>query len=55
MGVHLSKGVTHVVEVDSDVPQCGLDVLVAVDLRDRLDRPVRILQVTAEGPPHGVV
>ena len=55
MCVHLVKSVAHVVEVHTDVPESGLDVLVVVELRNRLDRGPRVIEVAAERPSEGVV
>ena len=55
MLVHLAKGVAHVVEVHTDVPESGLDVLMAVELRNRLNRGPRVIEVATERPSESVV
>ena len=55
MFVHPRERSIHVIEVDSDVRESGLDVVMAVHGGDRLDGDAAVVEVPAEGPPQGMV
>lgn len=55
MPVKIAKSCAHVVEVDSDILQGGLDVLVTVELGDRLDGRSGMVEVATECSPEGMV
>lgn len=55
MPVKIAKSCAHVIEVDSDVLQSGLNVLVAVELGDSLDGRSGMVEVATEGSPESMV
>ena len=55
MPVEVSEGSTHVIKVDSDVPESGLDVLVSVQFGYGLDGGSGMVEVASEGPSQSMV
>lgn len=55
MPVEVSEGSTHVIEVDSDVPESGLDVLVSVQFGYGFNRGSGMVEVASEGPSQSMV
>ena len=55
MPVEVSEGSTHVIKVDSDVPESGLDVLVSVQFGYGLVGGSGMVEVASEGPSQSMV